>query len=807
MFVPCLNPTGWALHLELETSQHTCIHSVSGEVYCWGKNTLGQLGVGDNVNRSLPTYVINLYGYEISSLGASEMHTCAVTADHSLACWGWNVLGQLGLRDRFGRNSPAVVQGFPFNTILAAGWAHTCFGMSDNTLACWGRNDVGQLGLGDLTNRTSPTPVPDSFSFVEVTAGFSHTCGLRRDSKVECWGSNVGGALGTGDTTLRVSPTEVPGLSDVASLSAGYIHTCARKTDGTVVCWGSNGTGQVGVGDDVNRLVPTVVPGLANVVEISAGGYHTCALMVDGGVACWGYNFYGQLGVGDNITRLSPVLVPGLVWPVVAISAGEQHTCALRYNATIQCWGNGEFGQLGLNSPLNFSSPRWVQSLWEVAKPTLGSFHTCGRGIDRAVSCWGNNEFGQLGLGDTSNRFGPNQVSGVDEVAALAGGGQHTCARRTDGALRCWGRNAEGQLGIGSNATRLTPTEVPGLPGNIDVISPSIQITNPTSAQNYITASGSINVGGVASDNVAVVEITWENDRGGSGSALGTTTWLVSDIILGEGSNVVTVTARDSAENTTSDVLVVSYEAPDTAPPTIEVLSPVAGSSVTIGTGFVQVGGSASDNVGLSHVTWANNRGGGGSANGTNSWIVPSIALQRGVNDVEFVAHDLAGNLSSDWLAVSHSPSHEIFVSGFETPELMVDFISPSIVTIGTPFLLSWNAVGATHCVPSGGNSTDWAGLGLLPVDGSQLVASPASQGIGVEFTITCVDGNSSVSDSEFVSFLFPENTPPFISEIDDQVIVQGLVSSFKCNAQPVGFRHGTNIQAPVSRGARLDHG
>ena len=95
-----------------------------------------------------------------------------------------------------------------------------------------------------------------------------------------------------------------------------------------------------------------------------------------------------------------------------------------------------------------------------------------------------------------------------------------------------------------------------------DGMAPSVTITNPTSASSYSTTSSTITVGGSASDNVGVSQVTWVNNRGGSGTASGRTSWSVSTIGLVGGSNVITVTARDAAGNQTSDTLTVNYSAP-----------------------------------------------------------------------------------------------------------------------------------------------------------------------------------------------------------------------------------------------------
>ena len=112
-----------------------------------------------------------------------------------------------------------------------------------------------------------------------------------------------------------------------------------------------------------------------------------------------------------------------------------------------------------------------------------------------------------------------------------------------------------------------------------------------------------------------MTQVTWANDRGGSGTATGTTSWSAASVALLSGANVLTVTARDAAGNTSTDTLTVTYN-PDTTAPCVDDHRVRRAHTTFDGHGWLRLtlSGTASDDVGVTQVTWANNRGGSGTA-------------------------------------------------------------------------------------------------------------------------------------------------------------------------------------------------
>lgn len=190
-----------------------------------------------------------------------------------------------------------------------------------------------------------------------------------------------------------------------------------------------------------------------------------------------------------------------------------------------------------------------------------------------------------------------------------------------------------------------------------DTTPPELRVTSPTEGASYAASTSTVTVSGTASDAGRVALVNWSNDRGGSGTAAGTTAWTAADIVLKTGANAITITARDAAGNTSATSLTVTYALPDRTAPTIAITTPTAGPSYTSSADGIALSGTASDSVGVAQVTWANDRGGKGTAAGSTSWKVGSVPLEVGVNTITVTASDAAGNKATDVLKVTYTPA------------------------------------------------------------------------------------------------------------------------------------------------------
>jgi alpha-tubulin suppressor-like RCC1 family protein len=338
---------------------HTCALTAVGGVKCWGSNTSGQLGNGSDSVGTTPVGVTGLTS-GVMAISAGMHHTCALTAAGGAKCWGNNSYGQLGNNSNTASSTPADVTGLTSGVMaISAGGLHTCALTTAGAVKCWGHNSNGQLGDGSNTASNTAVAVTGlSTGVMAISAGGSHTCALTAAGAVKCWGDNFDGQLGDGSYSRSGTAVGVTGLSTgVMAISAGGSHTCALTAAGGVKCWGYNYLGQLGNGTNSNSSTPVAVSDLASgVTAITAGGIHTCALTAVGGIKCWGFNYSGQLGDGSFNNASSPVAVTGLAHGMMAITAGNVHTCALNSAGGLMCWGDNGSWQLGDGTPTPSSS-------------------------------------------------------------------------------------------------------------------------------------------------------------------------------------------------------------------------------------------------------------------------------------------------------------------------------------------------------------------------------------------------------------------------------------------------------------------
>ena len=433
-------------------------------VWCWGQNDDFQLADGTRDRRVVPA--LTTYS-GIAAIAGGGGHLCTVSAGNALACSGFNGFGQLGDGKPTLRGAPSSpITGLAPATAIAAGGTHSCALLADHTVACWGDNTFGQLGDGSLVERSRPVAVEGVPHATAIVAGGNHSCAVLADQQtVACWGANFFGQLGDGTNDSRGSARAVVDasgakLTGVTQLAAAGDHTCALVGNGGVMCWGRNLSGQNGNGGINDSNLPIAVSMLTGASAVTAGIQHACAINAMNTVECWGDDGVAQLG-GGNMSSTTPVVTA--FKGMDQISAHYAFTCGrVQSSHTVGCWGFGGDGELGDGAHQTSGTLRQAKGVTDVVKVASGDGHACAIKSDGTLRCWGASYTGQVGDNGYDHRDVPVLVSSVSGVSDVAGGGGHTCAVADGDSVRCWGDDRDGQLGDGVSAS---PTPVaPQLP-------------------------------------------------------------------------------------------------------------------------------------------------------------------------------------------------------------------------------------------------------------------------------------------------------------------------------------------------------
>lgn len=351
--------------------------------------------------------------------------------------WGNNVNGQLGLGTTVSVSSPNQVGSLTDWYTLSMGVQASAAIKSDGTLWTWGNNSSGQLGQGNVTDRSSPVQVGALTTWSKVATTGEHCLAIRTDGTLWAWGLNNQGQLGLGNSgagTNRSSPVQVGALTTWSRCWVGYRYSLAIKTDGTLWAWGQNSWGQLGLGNQTHYSSPKQVGALTTWSEANGGNSHTLARTTAGTLWAWGRNNAGQLGINITYTSYSsPKQVGALTtWASVNINLGDS-SAAVGTNGTLWTWGLNSIGNLGLNSAAYaYSSPKQVGALTNWSTKTIMTYYNCfAIKTDGTLWGWGWNDQGALGLGNATNYSSPKQIGSLTSWLAVASGQINALAIKT----------------------------------------------------------------------------------------------------------------------------------------------------------------------------------------------------------------------------------------------------------------------------------------------------------------------------------------------------------------------------------------
>ncbi len=279
-----------------------------GDLYAWGNNEHGQLGLGNLANQNSPQK-IDLDNVIV--VASSTYYTMAVTINNKLYAWGDNSFGELGLGNNFVHNLPQKVN-LDNVRIIKCGDAHTMAITTNNELYAWGRNNYGQLGLGKNSDNICENNFPQQVcpgGIRSVSCGIFHTAIITTCGDLYACGDNTYGQLGLGHNSTRNALIKV-NLDNIISISCGDYHTMAVTTTNELYAWGH--CAQLGVGDRYDHNRPHKI-NLTNVIRVSSGCNCTAAITTNNEIYFLGgtnKSIYGE-PQKINLNNIAPIISDG----------------------------------------------------------------------------------------------------------------------------------------------------------------------------------------------------------------------------------------------------------------------------------------------------------------------------------------------------------------------------------------------------------------------------------------------------------------------------------------------------------------
>ena len=492
---------------------------INGELYTWGHNYSGQLGIGTSgtsYNVTTPQLVTNSIGTAWKQVSCGGSHTAAIDTGNNLYTWGYNYYGQLGIGTS-GTSSNVTTPQLVIHPIVGRTWAYVACGVNnmyaiDNMgyLYSWGGSDLGYT----ISNyQTTPRLVTNSIRWNSISVGQKIIVALDISNKIYVWGRYATGQQHAYTSYIwSVTPLMI-GDKTWKQVSCGEYHILAIDDQDALYSFGFGRYGELGLTSVISSKTPLRVHGDSIWKHVSCGYNHSIAVDADDNIYTWGYNYYGQLGIGtsgsySNVTSPASATFQRLKFLNMAcgyayvifindnnklvaagannygqlgigntnpksssielntdtlewksVSCGTNHTAAITTGNQLWAWGYNYYGQLGLGNNTQYTIPQRVGTGTAWKQVSCGYAHTGAVDVLNRLYMFGYNNCGQLGQNNITNSNIPLQVTGAWSYVSC---GEHcTMAIKTDGTLWAWGCNANYQLGLGNNPDNvLVPTQV-----------------------------------------------------------------------------------------------------------------------------------------------------------------------------------------------------------------------------------------------------------------------------------------------------------------------------------------------------------
>lgn len=472
-------------------------------LYSWGDNTYGQLGIG---NAGIYSYPKEIKSNDWKNVFAGVDFSLGIKKDGTLWNWGKNIF----IDDTINYLPKQLGKDTQWDQIFAA--QHSCFATKkDGTLWAWGDNSSGQLGIGNNISVRQPTQVGNNTNWNQIFCTGINTFAIQKDGTLWAWGNNSSGQLGIGTKINTNIPKQV-GSNLYNSVFANGQRTFAIQKDSTLWSWGENWYGNLGLGGNATNQIsyytsPSQVGNEKIWAKIIIKNTSTYGLKSNGSIWSWGYNYNGILGLGNTTNYSVPQQIgsdydwsnlfdglfgiknngtlwtwgnngftPYYSWPNKIydkptkigtdinwkfIYLINSSIFGLKSDGSLFSWGNNYLGLLGLNTSLP-----WIKFCTKIdtsnyfAQISMNNNHVLALSKNGSLFVWGSNQYGSLGIGNFNYKTNPTKVDSLKTWVKISTGSNHSLAIQKNGTLWAWGRNDSGQLGTKDFTDRHSPMQI-----------------------------------------------------------------------------------------------------------------------------------------------------------------------------------------------------------------------------------------------------------------------------------------------------------------------------------------------------------